>query len=115
VGVGPDWAHCWLRDPCPVAAAAQAAHRLTDPAAEEVAASEDVRKTPYAVDRVFRILQFGSASLYSLGHGGNDAQKTMGIIAGLLFAGGHLGPQFYVPLWVVLSCQAAMVSIGAQK
>jgi PiT family inorganic phosphate transporter len=67
-----------------------------------------VRKTPYAVDRVFRILQFGSASLYSLGHGGNDAQKTMGIIAGLLFAGGHLGPQFYVPLWVVLSCQAAM-------
>jgi PiT family inorganic phosphate transporter len=67
-----------------------------------------VRKTPYAVDRVFRILQFGSASLYSLGHGGNDAQKTMGIIAGLLFAKGHLGPQFYVPLWVVLSCQAAM-------
>jgi PiT family inorganic phosphate transporter len=67
-----------------------------------------VRKTPYAVDRLFRILQFGSASLYSLGHGGNDAQKTMGIIAGLLFAGGHLGPQFYVPLWVVLSCQAAM-------
>src|SRR6195256_1043351 len=67
-----------------------------------------VRKTPYAVDRVFRILQFGSASLYSLGHGGNDAQTTMGIIAGLLFAGGHLGPQFYVPLWVVLSCQAAM-------
>src|SRR5438477_3341885 len=74
-----------------------------------------VRKTPYAVDRVFRILQFGSASLYSLGHGGNDAQKTMGIIAGLLFAAGHLGPQFYVPLWEVLSCQAAMVSIGAQK
>jgi inorganic phosphate transporter, PiT family len=67
-----------------------------------------VRKTPYAVDRLFRILQFGSASLYSLGHGGNDAQKTMGIIVGLLFAGGHLGPQFYVPLWVVLSCQAAM-------
>jgi len=67
-----------------------------------------VRKTPYAVDRVFRVLQFGSASLYSLGHGGNDAQKTMGIIAGLLFAGGHLGSQFYVPLWVVLSCQVAM-------
>src|SRR5258705_1505830 len=67
-----------------------------------------VRKTPYAVDRAFRILQFGSASLYSLGHGGNDAQKTMGVIAGLLFAQGHLGSQFYVPLWVVLSCQAAM-------
>ena len=50
-----------------------------------------VRSTPYAVDRRFRILQFVSASLYSLGHGGNDAQKTMGIIAGLLFARGHLG------------------------
>jgi inorganic phosphate transporter, PiT family len=67
-----------------------------------------VRKTPLAVDRTFRVLQFGSASLYSLGHGGNDAQKTMGIIAGLLFAEGHLGQQFYVPLWVVLTCQAAM-------
>jgi inorganic phosphate transporter, PiT family len=67
-----------------------------------------VRKTPLAVDRTFRLLQFGSASLYSLGHGGNDAQKTMGIIAGLLFAQGHLGGQFYVPLWVVLGCQAAM-------
>jgi inorganic phosphate transporter, PiT family len=67
-----------------------------------------VRRTPYAVDRIFRHLQFVSASLYSLGHGGNDAQKTMGIIAGLLFSQGHLGSQFYVPLWVVLSCQAAM-------
>jgi inorganic phosphate transporter, PiT family len=67
-----------------------------------------VRKTPYAVDRTFRLLQFGSASLYSLGHGGNDAQKTMGIIAGLLFAQGHLGPEFYVPFWVVITCQAAM-------
>ena len=67
-----------------------------------------VRSTPYAVDRRFRILQFVSASLYSLGHGGNDAQKTMGIIAGLLFARGHLGPEFYVPFWVVLSCQIAM-------
>lgn len=60
------------------------------------------------VDRTFRVLQFGSASLYSLGHGGNDAQKTMGIIAGLLFAQGLLGERFYVPFWVVLSCQAAM-------
>jgi inorganic phosphate transporter, PiT family len=67
-----------------------------------------VRRTPLAVDRIFRMLQFGSASLYSLGHGGNDAQKTMGIIAGVLFAQGHLGRNFYVPLWVVLSCQAAM-------
>jgi PiT family inorganic phosphate transporter len=67
-----------------------------------------VRKTPLAVDSTFRILQFVSASLYSLGHGGNDAQKTMGIIAVLLFSQGHLGSEFYVPLWVVLSCQAAM-------
>src|SRR5882757_8226359 len=67
-----------------------------------------VRATPFAVDRKFRMLQFVSASLYSLGHGGNDAQKTMGIIAGLLFANGHLGPQFYVPFWVVISCQIAM-------
>ena len=55
-----------------------------------------------------RILQFASASLYSLGHGGNDAQKTMGIIAVLLYSQGHLGEHFTVPFWVVLSCQAAM-------
>lgn len=67
-----------------------------------------VRYTPFAVDRTFRVLQFVSAAMYSLGHGGNDAQKTMGIIAGLLFAQGYLGETFYVPLWVVLSCQAAM-------
>lgn len=67
-----------------------------------------VRQTPFAVDRSFRIMQFVSASLYSLGHGGNDAQKTMGIIAVLLFSQGMLGPEFYVPLWVVLSCQAAL-------
>ncbi|KPL52742.1 inorganic phosphate transporter [Prosthecomicrobium hirschii] len=67
-----------------------------------------VRQTPFAVDRVFRSLQFVSASLYSLGHGGNDAQKTMGIIAVLLYSQGHLGGQFHVPFWVVISCQAAM-------
>ncbi len=67
-----------------------------------------VRQTPFAVDRSFRFLQFVSASLYSLGHGGNDAQKTMGIIAILLFSQGHLGSTFYVPLWVVLTCQSAM-------
>ncbi|MBB2960155.1 inorganic phosphate transporter [Methylobacterium sp. R2-1] len=67
-----------------------------------------VRATPFGVDRTFRWLQFVSASLYSLGHGGNDAQKTMGIIAVLLYAQGHLGSDFHVPLWVVLSCQAAM-------
>ena len=67
-----------------------------------------VRSTPFAVDRAFRILQFASASLYSLGHGGNDAQKTMGIIAVLLYSQGHLGGNFQIPFWVVLSCQAAM-------
>jgi PiT family inorganic phosphate transporter len=67
-----------------------------------------VRSTPFAVDKTFRVLQLGSAALYSLGHGGNDAQKTMGIIAGLLYAEGHLGSEFYVPLWVVISCQAVM-------
>ncbi len=67
-----------------------------------------VRANPRAVDGAFRHLQFLSASLYSLGHGGNDAQKTMGIIAVLLFSQGQLGAEFYVPFWVVLTCQAAM-------
>ncbi len=67
-----------------------------------------VRQTPYAVDRTFRVWQFVSASLYSLGHGGNDAQKTMGIIAVLLYSQGYLGAEFHVPFWVVLACQAAM-------
>jgi PiT family inorganic phosphate transporter len=64
--------------------------------------------TPFAVDKSFRSLQFVSASLYSLGHGGNDAQKTMGIIAVLLYSEGYLGQTFHVPFWVVLTCQAAM-------
>jgi PiT family inorganic phosphate transporter len=67
-----------------------------------------VRATPASVDGTFRYLQFVSASLYSLGHGGNDAQKTMGIIAVLLYSQGHLGGEFHVPLWVVLACQTAM-------
>ena len=67
-----------------------------------------LKTTPLWVDKVFRHLQFISASAYSLGHGGNDAQKTMGIIAALLFAHGLEGGQFHVPLWVVLACQAAM-------
>jgi PiT family inorganic phosphate transporter len=67
-----------------------------------------VRALPSSVDSTFRLLQFVSASLYSLGHGGNDAQKTMGIIAVLLFSQGQLGGEFYVPFWVVLTCQAAM-------
>lgn len=67
-----------------------------------------VRATPFAVDNAFRTLQFLSASLYSLGHGGNDAQKTMGIIAVLLYSQGHLGSEFHVPFWVVIVCQLAM-------
>jgi PiT family inorganic phosphate transporter len=67
-----------------------------------------VRSLPFTVDRRFRHLQLVSAALYSLGHGGNDAQKTMGVIAILLYSSGHLGGEFHVPLWVILSCQAAM-------
>lgn len=70
-----------------------------------------MRSTPYGVDHIFRRLQFISASAYALGHGGNDAQKTMGIIAVLLYSQGHLGSKFYVPFWVVLACQAA-IAIG---
>lgn len=66
------------------------------------------KSSPKKVDRWGRRLQFVSASLYSLGHGGNDAQKTMGIIAVLLFSTGYLGPKFHIPLWIVLSCHAAM-------
>jgi PiT family inorganic phosphate transporter len=69
-----------------------------------------VRMTPYGVDNIFRRVQFVSASLYALGHGGNDAQKTMGIIAVLLFSQGKLGGEFYVPFWVVISCQIAMAA-----
>ena len=68
------------------------------------------RATPLRVDRRFRRLQLVSASLYSLGHGGNDAQKTMGIIAALLYANGRLHGGFHVPLWVVLACQTAMAA-----
>ncbi|HWL46544.1 MAG TPA: inorganic phosphate transporter [Sphingomonadaceae bacterium] len=67
-----------------------------------------VAVTPLAADGIFRKLQLVSASLYSLGHGGNDAQKTMGIIAVLLYSQGMLEGGFHVPLWVVLACQAAM-------
>src|SRR6266850_3526236 len=64
--------------------------------------------TPGRVDRLFRRGQLVSAAAYSPGHGTNDAQKTMGIIAVLLFTTGHLGREFYVPIWVVLSAHAAM-------
>jgi len=59
------------------------------------------------VNRWSRILQLFSAAAYSLGHGGNDAQKTMGIITSLLFAGGLI-TEFHIPLWVVLSAHGAI-------
>jgi PiT family inorganic phosphate transporter len=66
------------------------------------------RSHPRMVDRYFRKLQFVSAALYSLGHGGNDAQKTMGIIWMLLIAASVSGPKDPLPLWVVLGCHTAM-------
>lgn len=59
---------------------------------------------PSKVDKYFRIFQLFSAASYSLGHGTNDAQKTMGIIAILMYANGMLGDEFYVPFWVVITC-----------
>jgi PiT family inorganic phosphate transporter len=70
------------------------------------------RKSPSSVDKSFRRLQLVSAALYSIGHGGNDAQKTAGIIAAALIATGKLhvapGASPHVPIWVVLSCFMAM-------
>jgi PiT family inorganic phosphate transporter len=66
------------------------------------------KSSPQKVDHFFRKGQLFSAALYSIGHGGNDAQKTMGIIASLLFSAGLLGKTFYIPLTVVLLCYAAI-------
>ena len=69
------------------------------------------RWRPQAVDRLFRRGQILSAAAYSLGHGGNDAQKTVGIIVALLVAGGYLAPQVqveHIPWWIVLACNGAM-------
>jgi PiT family inorganic phosphate transporter len=69
---------------------------------------------PYTLDKFFRKGQLVSASLYSLGHGGNDAQKTMGIIMALLFASGHMEPETQLSLldwhtsWIIISCHLAM-------
>jgi PiT family inorganic phosphate transporter len=68
-------------------------------------------KSPWKVDKYFRRLQLISAGLYSLGHGGNDAQKTMGIIAILLYKAGYLGDTFYVPFVVVAGCYG-VISLG---
>ncbi len=66
------------------------------------------RQAPSTVDGVFRRLQLLSAAVYSLGHGSNDAQKTMGVIAVLLLSTGHLGGHFHVPFWVIISANSAM-------
>jgi PiT family inorganic phosphate transporter len=66
------------------------------------------RASPAGVDKLFRRLQLFSAAAFSLGHGGNDAQKTMGIITALLYSTGALTGEFHVPLWVVLSAHVAM-------
>ncbi|MES2546754.1 MAG: inorganic phosphate transporter [Pseudomonadota bacterium] len=68
------------------------------------------KSSPYPTERRFNKLQFVSSSLYSLGHGGNDAQKTMGIIAVLLYANGYIQGDFHVPFWVVIACQIAMAA-----
>ncbi len=65
------------------------------------------RWNPFRLDKLFRQLQLLSAGVYSLGHGGNDAQKTMGIITGLLVSSGYL-TKFEVPLWVILISHAAI-------
>jgi len=65
-------------------------------------------RAPYKVNNIFRIGQLISSAAFSLGHGANDAQKTMGIIALLLYTGGYLGDQFYFPLWVTLAAYATI-------
>jgi PiT family inorganic phosphate transporter len=65
---------------------------------------------PSRVDRYFRKLQLVSAAAYSLGHGSNDAQKTMGIIAGALFAAGYI-KEFHIPFWVEMAAYSA-ISLG---
>jgi len=69
------------------------------------------RSSPSKVDHLFRKGQLVSAALYSMGHGGNDAQKTMGIIASLLFSAGLLGKTFYIPFWIVIACYS-VISLG---
>jgi PiT family inorganic phosphate transporter len=66
------------------------------------------RSTPRGVDTLFRKLQLGSAAMFSLGHGSNDAQKTAGIITALLYSTGHLHGDFEVPLWVIVASYGAI-------
>jgi len=67
-----------------------------------------LRSSPQVVNRWFRRLQLVSAAAYSLGHGTNDAQKTMGIISVLLLSSGHLEGGFHIPFWVIISCHVAI-------
>jgi len=67
-----------------------------------------VRASASGAERTFRVLHLVSAATYSIGHGLNDAQKTMGIIAVLLYSTGHLGGEFHVPHWVAISCYIAI-------
>ena len=67
-----------------------------------------VRSTAAGAERTFRFLHLGSSAMYSLGHGLNDAQKTMGIIAVLLYSTGYLQGEFHVPHWVALACYVAI-------
>ena len=69
------------------------------------------KRSPRKVDHLFRGLQLMSSAVFSLGHGTNDAQKTMGIIAILLFSTGRLGPEFYVPIWVVVASHS-FIALG---
>ncbi len=71
-------------------------------------ASAFIKAPRYKTDSLFRRLQLLSSAMVSLGHGGNDAQKTMGIIALLLFTSGKLGPTFHIPLWIVIVCNFVM-------
>ncbi len=69
------------------------------------------KSSPRKVDSIFRALQLVSSAIFSLGHGSNDAQKTMGIIAILLFSTGNMAGEFHVPLWVIISCYGT-ISMG---
>lgn len=66
------------------------------------------RSTPSRVDSLFRVMQLVSSGVFSLGHGSNDAQKTMGIIAVLLYSTKLIGPEFYVPVWVIVAAYSAI-------
>lgn len=69
------------------------------------------KSSPRRVDSLFRVMQLFSSAVFSLGHGTNDAQKTMGIIAVLLYTTGHLGSEFHIPTWVIIAAYSS-ISLG---